>query len=59
MRRVEFVSPLAARLTDYLAYRRLGGMSSTHVVQMLRYFDRFVDRHGFQGARPTRALVEA
>jgi integrase len=59
MRRVEFVSPLARRLTDYLAYRRLGGMSSTHLAQMLRYFDRFIDRHGFQGVRLTRALVEA
>ena len=59
MRGVEFIGPLAARLTDYLAYRRLGGMSSEHLARMLSYFDRFVHRHGFEGPRLTRALIEA
>lgn len=59
MHRVEFISPLAARLSDYLDYRRLGGMSSTHLARILSYFDRFVARHGSEGTRVSRALIEA
>jgi len=54
----KFVSTLADRLSDYLAFRRLGGLESTHHAQMLRYFDRFLHQHRFQGSRPTRPVIE-
>jgi integrase len=54
----EFVSTLADRLSDYLAFRRLGGIESSHHAQLLRGFDRFAHEHGFQGSRPTRLVIE-
>ena len=58
MKSGEFVSTLADRLSDYLAFRRLGGSESTYHAQLMRDFDRFVHQHGFQGSRPTRPVIE-
>ena len=53
----EFVSTLADPLSDYLAFRSLGGIESTCHAQMLRHFDRFLHQHGFRGSRPTRPVI--
>ena len=54
----EFKSSLAERLSDFLTYRRVGGMESPSQNQLLLYFDRFLYQEGFHGRWPTREVVE-
>jgi len=58
MNQADFISSLADRLSGYLTFRRLGGIESKHQHRLLDYFDRFVHQQGFQGAWPTRDLIE-
>ncbi len=54
----EFKSSLAERLSDFLTYRRVGGMESPSQIRLLLYFDRFLYQEGFHGRWPTREVVE-
>ncbi len=58
MNALQFLSSLAARFSDYITYRRLGGVDSPSQIQLLRYFDRFLHHEGFRGRWPTREVVE-
>ena len=58
MKPLEFVSSLADRFSDFLTFRRIGGVDSRNQFLLLRLFDRFLDQESFQGRYPTRELVE-
>jgi site-specific recombinase XerD len=54
----DFLSVLAHRFSGFVNFRRSGGVDSYNQIQMLRPFDRFLDREGFRGRWPTRDVVE-
>lgn len=58
MNPTDFVSCLSDHLSDYLAFRRLGGIEPKSQYRLLGYFDRFVHQQGFQVPWPTRELIE-
>ncbi len=58
MQKSIFVSVLADRFSDFLTFRGLGGMKSRGQIGLLRHFDRFLAREGFQGRWLTRELIE-
>ena len=58
MIQTEFISIFSARLSDYLAFRQLGGIEPKSQHQLLSYFDRFVHQQGFQKPWPSRELIE-
>jgi integrase/recombinase XerD len=58
MQKSIFVSVLADRFSDFLTFRGLGGMKSRGQIGLLRHFDRFLAREGFQGQWLTRELIE-
>ena len=47
-----FLSALADRFSDYVTFRRLGGVDSHSQILLLRYFDRFLYQQGFRGQWP-------
>lgn len=53
-----FVSVLADRFSDFLTFRGLGAVKSLGQIGLLRHFDRFLAREGFQGRWLTRELIE-
>jgi site-specific recombinase XerD len=58
MQSTVFVSVLADRLSDFVAFRSLGGVDPEGQSQLLKYFDRFLAQDGFQGASPTADVVQ-
>jgi site-specific recombinase XerD len=54
----EFISIFSDRLSDYLAFRQLGGIEPKSQHQLLSYFDRFVHQQNFQEPWPSRKLIE-
>ena len=58
MKNPDFFSVLADHFSDFVTFRRLGGVDPYRQIQLLRPFDRFVDQEGFQGQWPTREVVE-
>jgi integrase len=58
MKNPEFLSVLAHRFSDFVDFRRSGGVDSYNQIQILRPFDRFLDQEGFRGPWPTREVVE-
>ena len=58
MRSPTFVSALADRSSQYVEFRRLGGVDSHSQTQLLGYFDRFLHKEGFQGSWPNRDVIE-
>ena len=49
MKNPTFVSVLADRFFQFVAFRRLGGVDSHSQTQLLVYFDRFLHQESFQG----------
>ena len=58
MKTPDFLSVLAHRFSDFVDFRRAGGVDSYNQIQMLRPFDRFLDQEGFQGRWLPRDVVE-
>ena len=58
MKNPDFLSVLAHPFSDFVEFRRSGGVDSYTQIQMLRPFDRFLDQEGFPGPWPTRDVVE-
>ncbi len=58
MRNPTFVSALADRCSQFVEFRRLGGVDSHSQTQLLGYFDRFLHKEGFQGRWPNRDVIE-
>ncbi|MCP4390062.1 MAG: tyrosine-type recombinase/integrase [Gammaproteobacteria bacterium] len=58
MSQTDFLSVLAHRFDDFLAFRRVGGVESKNQLSLLRYFDRFLHQQRFVGAWPTREVIE-
>ncbi len=58
MNNPDFVSVLAPRFSDFVTFRRWGGVDPHSQIQLLRHFDRFLDQEGFQGRWPTRHVVQ-
>jgi integrase len=58
MKNRDFVSVLANRFSDYVTFRRLGGVDPKRQIGLLRLFDRFLDQEGFQGRWPTPQVIE-
>jgi integrase len=54
-----FLSDLDNRFSDFLAFRRLGGIDTQNDLELLRYFDRFLAQQGFRGPWPTREVITA
>lgn len=57
MSELRFVSALSNRFSDFLAFRSVGRFDSTSDLDLLRYFDRFLDQQGFRGPWPTREVL--
>ena len=53
-----FVSVFARRFSQFVTFRRLGGLDFSSQGRLLGYFDRFVHRQNFQGLWPTREVIE-
>jgi len=53
-----FLSTLADRFSQYVAFRRLGGVDPDRQTRLLAPFDRFLHQEGFQGPWPTRDLIQ-
>jgi len=53
-----FLSTLADRFSQYVAFRRLGGVDPHSQTQLLAPFDRFLHQEGFQGPWPTREVIQ-
>ena len=53
-----FLSVLADRFSDFVRFRRLGGVGARNQIKQLRPFDSFLHTEGFQGRWPTREVVE-
>ena len=58
MIQTDFISIFSDRLSDYLAFRQLGGIEPKSQHQLLGYFDRFVHQQGCQKPWPSRELIE-
>lgn len=58
MQTPDFRSVLADRFSDFLSFRRAGGVDSPSQIQLLRHFDSFLYQERFQGPWPTREVVE-
>jgi site-specific recombinase XerD len=58
MKNPDFLSVLAHRFSDFVAFRRSGGVNSHNQIQLLRPLDRFLFQEGFQGRWPPRDVVE-
>ena len=58
MSEVDFLSVLAPRFDDFLAFRRVGGVESKSQLLLLRYFDRFLHQQRFTGTWLTREAIE-
>ena len=58
MENLGFLSALADRFSDFVVFRRLSGVDELSQIRQLRPFDRFLYEEGFQGAWPTRDVVE-
>jgi integrase len=58
MKNPDFLSVFADRFSDFVVFRRLGGVDARSQTQLLRFFDRFLYQEGFQGPWPTREVVE-
>ena len=59
MSELPFLSALGPRFSDFLAFRRVGGIDSKSDRELLRYFDRFLAQQGFRGPWPTREVITA
>ena len=59
MSELTFLSALGHRFSDFLAFRRVGGIDSKSDRELLRYFDRFLAQEGFGGPWPTREVITA
>ncbi|MFQ5927440.1 MAG: tyrosine-type recombinase/integrase [Terriglobia bacterium] len=59
MKHSDFLSVLADRFSDFVTFRRLGGVDSHSQIQLLWQFDRFLCQEGFHGRWPTREVVES
>jgi integrase len=53
-----FVSVLADRFSDFVTFRRLGGVEPRNQIKQIRLFDSFLYKEGFQGRWPTHKAVE-
>jgi integrase len=53
-----FLSSLALRFSEFLAFQRWGNIDSPSQLHLLRYFDRFLYQEDFQGPWPTRQVIE-
>jgi site-specific recombinase XerD len=53
-----FISILADRFSDFVNFRRLGGVEPRNQIKQLRPFDIFLYEEGFQGAWPTPEVVD-
>jgi integrase len=58
MKAPDFLSVLADRFSDYVTFRRLGGVDPRRQTALLRFFDRFLDQVGFRGRWPTPKVIE-
>ncbi len=58
MKNHDFVSVVADRFSDYVTFRRLGGVQPKRQIGLLRFFDRFLDQGGFEGRWPTPEVIE-
>ena len=58
MKNPDFLSVLADRFSDFVTFRRLGGVDARSQTQLLGSFDRFLYQEGFQGPWPTRDVVD-
>ena len=58
MKKPDFRSLLANRLSDFVRLKRLGGVDPANQIELLRYFDRFLAQERFRGAGPTPELIE-
>jgi integrase len=54
----DFLSVLAERFSDFVTFRRLGGIDPRRQTALLRFFDRFLDQEGFRGRWPTPEVIE-
>ena len=57
MSELTFLSALDHRFSDFLAFRRVGGIDSKSDRELLRYFDRVLAQDGFCGPWPTREVI--
>lgn len=53
-----FLSTLADRFSQYVAFRSLGGVDPHSQTQLLAPFDRLLHQEGFQGLWPTREVIQ-
>lgn len=58
MHKLTFASVLADRFSQFVTFRRLGGVDSHSQTRLLGYFDRFLHQESFQGPWPTREVIE-
>jgi site-specific recombinase XerD len=58
MKAPDFLSVLADRFSDFVTFRRLGGIDPRRQTALLRFFDRFLDQEGFRGRWPTPKVIE-
>ena len=58
MKDPNFLSVLAGRVSDFVTFRRLGGVDPHRQIELLRLFDRFLHQEGFQGRWPTPEVIE-
>jgi site-specific recombinase XerD len=54
----DFVSVFADRFSDFVTFRRSGGVEFHGQIKQLRYFDRFLQQEDFLGRWPTADVVE-
>jgi integrase len=57
MLNLAFVSALAERFSQFVTFRRLGGVDYHSQARLLGYFDRFLHQEGFQNPWPTREVI--
>ena len=58
MRNSGFRSALAHRFSEFITFKRMGGVDAQGQTQLLVHFDRFLREVGFRGSWPTRDAVE-
>jgi integrase len=58
MKDPNFLSVLADRFSDFVNFRRLGGVDPQGQLELLRFFDRYLDKKGFRGRWPTPKVIE-
>lgn len=58
MKEPAFISLLADRFMDFVAFRRSEGAHYCGQAKVLSYFDRFLCQQGFSGSYPTREILD-